>query len=256
MKKIRIYSWNVNGIRAVARKGFVEWLGAESPDALCLQETKAHPEQLDDDIRSPEGYHAYWNNPPRKGYAGVSVYTRTEPSSVEDDFPPSDFDTEGRMLKLQIGDFVLLNVYFPNGGMGPERLGYKLDFYEKFLKYIDGIESRNIVICGDFNTAHKPIDLARPKQNEMFSGFLPEERAWLDKLVSHGYVDTFRHFNDEPGQYTWWDYKSRSRERNVGWRIDYFFVTEKFLPRVKDAFILSEVTGSDHCPVGIEIDQK
>lgn len=250
---MKIVSWNVNGIRAIAGKGFLGFLSKESPDILCLQETKAHPEQLGEDLLAPKGYKTYWNHPERKGYAGVCVYTKTEPDSIEKDFGVKSFDTEGRMLMLEYKDFMLLNVYFPNGGSGPERLKYKLDFYDKFLKFADKVKNRNIIICGDINTAHKAIDLARPKQNEMVSGFLPEERAWMDKLVSHGYVDTFRRFHEEPEQYSWWDYKTRSRERNVGWRIDYFFVTEKFLPKVKDAFIMQEVTGSDHCPVGIEI---
>jgi exodeoxyribonuclease-3 len=250
---MNILSWNVNGIRSIADKGFLEWLSRESPDILCVQETKAHPEQLNGAIRSPKGYHAYWNNPKRRGYAGVAVFTKEKPASAKNDFPPASFDTEGRALILDYKDFVLMNVYFPNGSMGPDRLAYKLDFYEKFLKYLNGMKGRNIIVCGDVNTAHREIDLARPKENAMFSGFLPEERAWIDKLVSRGYVDTFRHFDPEPGQYTWWDYKTRSRERNVGWRIDYFFVNKKFLPRVKNAFIMQEVMGSDHCPVGIEV---
>ncbi len=250
---MRILSWNVNGIRAVSTKGFHEWFSEESPGILCLQETKAYPEQLDAALLAPEGYKTYWNNPKRKGYAGVSVFTGNKPTAVEKDFPPGSFDTEGRALILYFKDFILINVYFPNGAAGPIRLEYKLDFYERFLKFVDGLKNRNIIICGDVNTAHKEIDLARPKQNKNNSGFLPVERKWLDKLVSHGYVDTFRHFNKDPEQYTWWDYKTRARERNVGWRIDYFFVTNELLPRVKDAFILADVVGSDHCPVGIEI---
>ncbi|MEA3489760.1 MAG: exodeoxyribonuclease III [Candidatus Omnitrophota bacterium] len=250
---MKILSWNVNGIRSVARKGFLGWLVKEEPDILCLQETKAFPEQLEPPLKTPDGYSTYWNNPGRKGYAGVAVFTKKEPVSVRDDFPPASFDTEGRVLVLDYRDFILINVYFPNGGMGPSRLEYKLDFYERFLEYIDGVKRRDILVCGDFNTAHKEIDLARPKQNEMFSGFLPVERKWMDKFVEHGYVDIFRNFNGDPGQYTWWDYKSRSRERNVGWRIDYFFVTEEMLPRVKDAFLMPEVQGADHCPVGIEL---
>ena len=250
---MKIISWNVNGIRAVAQKGFIEWLAGESPDVLCLQETKATPDQLSEPILSPKGYTTYWNSPQKKGYAGVAVFAKKKPASVKADFPPASFDTEARALILDFKDFILMNVYFPNGGMGPARLRYKLDFYDAFLEYVDSLKNRKIIICGDFNTAHKEIDLARPKQNEIFSGFLPVEREWLDKFVSHGYADTFRRFNDEGGNYTWWDYKTRSRERNVGWRIDYFFVTEKLLPRLKDAFIMPDVQGSDHCPVGIEL---
>lgn len=252
-KPLRIISWNVNGLRSVAEKGFSEWLAKESPHILCLQETKAHPEQLSPEVSAPKGYRAFWNNPNRRGYAGVAVFTRPEPVSVEYDFAKSGFDTEGRALIADYGDFILINVYFPNGRMSPERLAYKMEFYERFLAFTDKIKNRNIVICGDVNTAHTAIDLARPRQNEMLSGFLPEERAWMDEFVSHGYVDTFRHFNKEAGQYTYWDYKSGARSRNVGWRIDYFFVTEKLLPKVRKAFIMPEVMGSDHCPVGIEL---
>ncbi|MGB2630930.1 MAG: exodeoxyribonuclease III [Candidatus Omnitrophota bacterium] len=250
---MRILSWNVNGLRAVLDKGFLDWLKKDSPDILCLQETKAEPDQLPASVVSPRGYNAYWNNPGRKGYAGVSVFSGKKPKSVKVDFSARTFDTEGRALILDLKDFILINVYFPNGRMGPDRLKYKLEFYDRFLKYVDGIKKRNIVICGDFNTAHEEIDLARPKENEMFSGFLPAERKWMDKFISHGYVDTFRHFNKEGGNYSYWDYKGRARQRNVGWRLDYFFVTEKFLSRVKTAFIMTEVMGSDHCPVGIEI---
>ncbi len=252
-KNLRILSWNVNGIRSVAGKGFLEWLSKESSDILCLQETRAYPEQLDPSLISPAGYTTYWNNPPRKGYAGVAVFTRGKPASVEKDFSAGSFDTEGRALVLDCSDFVLINVYFPNGRMSSGRLEYKLRFYDRFLEFVDGMKNRNIVVCGDFNTAHKAIDLARPEENEMFSGFLPVERKWIDKFISHGFVDIFRHFNREAGQYTYWDFKSRARERNIGWRIDYFFVTEELLPRVKDAFIMPEVYGSDHCPIGIEL---
>ncbi|MDP8299102.1 MAG: exodeoxyribonuclease III [Candidatus Tantalella remota] len=250
---MRLISWNVNGIRAIKGKGFLEWFEKESPDILCVQETKALPEQLDTDLLEPDGYKTYWNNPNRKGYAGVAVFSKKEPLSVETDFSSGRLDTEGRCLTLHFKDFVLKTCYFPNGGGSPERLKYKLDFYKKFLKHVDGIKNRNIIICGDVNTAHKEIDLARPKQNEMFSGFLPEERAWMDKFVCHGYVDTFRECCAEGENYSWWDYKTRSRERNVGWRIDYFFITEKLKGRLKDAFIMTDVFGSDHCPVGIEI---
>ena len=249
---MKILSWNVNGIRALAEKGFLKWFEKESPDILCLQETKAQPDQLDESIVKPKGYTSYWNSPVRKGYAGVAVYTKKKPLSVKKDFGPASFDTEGRALILEYKDFLLMNVYFPNGRMGTGRLEYKLTFYEEFLKFTSGIKGRDIVICGDFNTAHKEIDLARPKENQMFSGFLPEEREWMDRFTAHGFIDTFRNFNKEGKNYTWWDYKSRARQRNVGWRIDYFFIGKKALPRLKNAFIMPEVKGSDHCPIGIE----
>ncbi|MFH1836632.1 MAG: exodeoxyribonuclease III [Candidatus Omnitrophota bacterium] len=250
---MKMISWNVNGIRAAQGKGFLEWLRKEDPDILCVQETKARPEQLDENIDPPEGYKAYWNYPARKGYAGVAVFTKKEPISVEKDFSAGRLDTEGRTLVLHFDEFVLINTYFPNGGARPERLEYKLKFYEKFLKFTDTLKGKPLIMCGDLNTAHKEIDLARPKQNEMVSGFLPVERKWIDKFIAHGNVDIFRHFHKEAENYTWWDYKTASRERNVGWRIDYFFVTENMVPKIKDSFIMKDVMGSDHCPVGIEI---
>ena len=253
MKETKILCWNVNGIRAAQRHGFLEWLYRESLDMLCVQETKAHPEQLDRDLQEPHGYHAYWNYPERKGYSGVATFTREKPLRVQNDLGVQDFDIEGRVIISEYPQFILFNVYFPNGKRDEIRLKYKMDFYEVFLDFVEPLRQKGekLIICGDFNTAHKEIDLARPKENENVSGFLPMERAWMDKLVAHGYIDTFRHFNKEPNQYTWWDLKSRARERNVGWRIDYFFVTENLLSSVSKAFIMPEVMGSDHCPIGI-----
>jgi len=258
MSSVKILCWNVNGIRAVRGRGFLEWLQQESPNILCLQETKAHLEQLDKDLREPYGYHTYWNYPERKGYSGVATYTKTEPVNVRYGFESAGLDLEGRVIITEYADFLLMNVYFPNGKMGEERLKYKLDFYEAFLRFADSLKTKGtkLIICGDFNTAHKEIDLARPKENAHVSGFLPVERAWMDKFVAHGYVDTFRYFNKEPNQYTWWDMKTRARERNVGWRIDYLFVTENLLPAVSNAFIMPEITGSDHCPAGIMLNGK
>jgi exodeoxyribonuclease-3 len=253
MAEIEILCWNVNGIRALKNKGFLEWLREKSPDIVCFQETKARPDQLGPDLKEPDGYRTYWNYPEKKGYGGVATFTKTEPVNVKYAFNDVSLDLEGRVIVTEYTDFLLMNIYFPNGKMGPDRLKYKMDFYDAFLEYADWLKSKGskLIICGDVNTAHKEIDIARPKDNERVSGFLPEERAWIDKFISHGYVDTFRHFNKEPGQYTWWDLKTRARERNVGWRIDYFFVTENLMPAVSSAFILPEVTGSDHCPIGI-----
>lgn len=253
MKETKILCWNVNGIRAAQRHGFLEWLYRESLDILCLQETKAHPEQLGRDLQEPHDYNTYWNYPERKGYSGVATFTREKPLRVQNDFGVQDFDIEGRVIISEYPQFILFNVYFPNGKKDESRLRYKIDFYDVFLDFVESLRQKGekLIICGDFNTAHKEIDLARPKENENVSGFLPIERAWMDKLVAHGYIDTFRHFNKEPNQYTWWDLKSRARERNVGWRIDYFFVTENLLGSVSKAFIMPEVMGSDHCPIGI-----
>jgi exodeoxyribonuclease-3 len=255
-RRLRILSWNVNGIRAAMRKGLLEWLAEDRPDVLCVQETKAAPDQLPEPVLEPEGFRSYWNSGERRGYSGVATYLRQDPDSVEYSFGCPEFDREGRVVITTQRGFRLYNVYFPNGKQSRERLKYKLDFYDALLEHLDreASQGRRLVICGDYNTAHKEIDLARPKPNERVSGFLPVERKWMDRLVEHGFVDTFRMFHpDEPGQYTWWDLMTRARERNVGWRIDYFFVSENVRRSVASAFILPEVRGSDHCPVGIEL---
>ena len=256
MNTVRALSWNVNGLRGVQKKGFLDWLSRELPDILCLQETKAAPEQLPESLTQVDGYHAYFSSAERKGYSGVALYTKPKPKGVTNGFGIEAFDKEGRVLIADYGDFVLFNIYFPNGRTSHERLKYKMEFYDAFLAFVDRVrgEGRSIVVCGDLNTAHKEIDLARPKGNERLSGFLPEERAWVDRFLGHGYVDIFRRFNTQPEQYTYWDQVTRARERNVGWRIDYFFVDEDFAGRVRSADILPDVMGSDHCPVGIDID--
>jgi exodeoxyribonuclease-3 len=254
-KETRLLSWNVNGIRAIRKKGFLEWLQDDSPDVLCVQETKVQPDQIEDALKEPAGYHTWWAFPEKKGYGGVALYSKAEPKSVSYDFG-GGFDVEGRVIIAEYPDFTLFNIYFPNGKQGDERLAYKMKFYDIFLDYADSLKrtGKKIIVCGDVNTAHKEIDLARPGPNSKVSGFLPQERAWIDKFVSHGYVDTFRHFDDRPEQYSWWDMKTGARARNIGWRIDYFFVSENLLPSLKSAFILSEVMGSDHCPVGITLE--
>ncbi len=253
MAEIKILCWNVNGIRAIKNKGFLEWLQKESPDIICLQETKVQPDQLNDDLTHPDGYRTYWNYSDKKGYGGVATFSKIEPVNARYSFEGIRLDLEGRVVITEYKDFTLMNIYFPNGKQGSDRLKYKMDFYDAFLDYADSQKARGnkLVICGDYNTAHKEIDIARPKENEKVSGFLPMEREWMDKLLSHGYIDTFRHFSKEPNQYSWWDLKTRARERNVGWRIDYFFITENLLPALSGAFIMSEVMGSDHCPIGI-----
>ena len=255
MKEINIACWNVNGIRAMEKKGFVEWLQRESPDILCLQETKVQPEQLTREMQQPAGYHACWNFPERKGYSGVATFSKEKPIKVQNGFGIERFDVEGRVIITQHPDFTLFNIYFPNGKMNEERLSYKMDFYHAFLDFAYSVKAKGekLIICGDFNTAHKEIDLARPSENENVSGFLPMERVWMDEFVAHGFVDAFRHFNKEPNHYTWWSLRTRARERNTGWRLDYFFVTENMLDSVTEASILSNVTGSDHCPVGIKL---
>jgi exodeoxyribonuclease-3 len=247
---MKLLCWNVNGIRAAEKKGFIPWFFKESPDILCLQEIKATPDQLSPQLRNIPGYHTFWNPAEKKGYSGVATFSKSKPLSIKKGFGREEFDSEGRILITTFPSFTLFNIYFPNGKKNKERLQYKLDFYDEFLNYA---ENHHIIVCGDFNTAHKEIDLSRPKENEHISGFLPIERAWIDTFIDHGYVDTFRQFNTEPNQYSWWDLKTGARARNVGWRIDYFFVNKEFLPKVKNASIFPQVMGSDHCPVGIEI---
>lgn len=252
---MKIISWNVNGIRAAAKKGLVDWIKQEKPDILCLQETKAEEDQLDDSIKNIEGYKSYFCWGEKKGYSGVAIYSKVEPIKVVRSFGADKFDNEGRILIADYKDFKLINIYFPNGAASKERLDYKMDFYEAFLDYLKGLleSDEKIIICGDVNTAHTEIDLSRPKENENTSGFLPLERAWIDKLVASGFIDSFRMFNKDGKNYTWWDVKTRARARNVGWRIDYFFISENTRDKIKAAFIMSDVMGSDHCPIGIEI---
>jgi len=256
---MKLYCWNTNGIRAAVKHGMLDWLLQTSPDILCVQETKvSDPESvLDKKVLSPEGYSSYWNWPKeKKGYSGVAVYTKQKPDRVETALGKDELDQEGRVLIAHYPAFTLLNVYFPNGKQGPERLAYKMGFYDAYLDLCDSLKKKkkNLIMCGDFNTAHKEIDLTRPKENETVSGFLPRERAWIDKYVSHGFHDTLRMFHPGPNLYTWWDMKTRARERNVGWRIDYIYVCSDLKAKVKDAFIAAEVTGSDHCPIGVVVD--
>lgn len=250
---MKIISWNVNGIRAVHKKGQFERILEEKPDILCIQETKAHPDQLPLEVLKPEGYFSYFHFPSiKKGYSGVAIYTKEQPMEVVNDLGIEEMDQEGRLIMAKYKDFILINCYFPNGGGAPERLEYKLSFYDHFLKYVEKLRKKNphIIFCGDVNVAHHEIDLARPKENVTHVGFLPIERKWMDKLIEHDWVDIYRHFYpDKTGAYTYWDQKSFARERNVGWRIDYFFITKEYLRTVKKIDILDHILGSDHCPI-------
>ena len=252
---MRIISWNVNGLRAAVKKGFLDWVEQDDPDILCLQEVRARRNQLPDEVQKIDGYSDYISEAEKKGYSGVATYSRPEPVEVSKTFC-SKFDPEGRLLMARYPEFVLFNVYFPNGKSSQQRLDYKLEFYDTFLDTVSELleDGEEIIICGDVNTAHKPIDLARPEANKTTSGFLPEEREWIDRLLETGFTDTFRMFNEEGDNYSFWDYRTRARERNVGWRLDYFFASDNLVDRIGDAFILSDVYGSDHCPVGIEMD--
>ena len=254
ISSLSLISWNVNGIRAAQRKGFLEWLHHHRYSIVCLQETKiSHPDQLSKSLAQPDGYFAYFHcATEKKGYSGTAVYTREEPLEVKTFFGvDSLLSREGRMMEVHFRDFVLLNIYFPNGGSGEERLRYKMRFYAEFLMYISDLvaQGKHVVFCGDVNTAHREIDLARPKENQKTSGFLSEERAWMDDLLAAGFVDVFRKTYPEQVRYSWWDMKTRARERNIGWRIDYFFADKEFSSRVNDTEYLTDIPGSDHCPV-------
>lgn len=246
----KFLSWNVNGIRALEKKGFAETVQELDPDILAIQETKANSEQLSDPLININGYTSYWFSAEKKGYSGVGIYAKEEPLNILYGMGMPKHDQEGRVLTLEYKDFYLINVYFPNSQHGLARLDYKLQFDNDLLKFVSNLAKRkSVVICGDFNVAHKEIDLANPKQNEKNAGFTPEERAWMDTFLAAGYMDTFRMFNKEPDQYSWWSYRFNARSKNIGWRIDYFCVDAKSKKRVLDAAILSDVMGSDHCPV-------
>jgi exodeoxyribonuclease-3 len=252
-----IVSFNVNGLRAILKKKFKEWFENQKPDVLCLQEIKADKTQINlDEFLNLEDYHIYWNSAERKGYSGVLVLSKKKPEEIGFGTGVEKFDQEGRLIRLKYHDFTLFNVYFPNGKSTEERLQFKLEYYNVFLELCEELRKNGeeLIITGDFNTAHKDIDLANPKANEKYSGFLPIERQWLDKLLEKGYIDTFRHFfPDTIEKYTWWTYRFNARKKNIGWRIDYFFVTEGLIDRVEKSIILSDVYGSDHAPILLRI---
>ena len=250
---MKIISWNVNGIRAVYRKNFLKWMRKINPDILCLQEIKAQEEQIPEELVKPRGYHAYFNFAERKGYSGVAIYTKKRPLKVEYKLGLKRFDQEGRILKLKYPVFTLINLYFPHGAHDKRNLVYKLKVYNYFINYLKKIQDKNIILIGDFNIAHKEIDLARPKDNEDNIMFTPEERRQIDRIIELGLIDTFREFNKKGGNYTWWSYKFNAREKNLGWRLDYVFVSKTMIQKIKESFILNKVIYSDHCPIGIGI---
>lgn len=273
---MKIISWNVNGLRANVKKGGFDWLLNQDVDIFCVQETKAHPDDLPKEILSPTGYFSYFDHSKlRKGYSGVAVWTKEKPEKVEYGLGIPELNQEGRFLELHfksssprsdlksekrsdLDDFVLINCYFPNGGGGPDRLEYKLKFYDAFLNHIEKLKKsgKNVIFCGDVNTAHNEVDLARPKENEKNTGFLRIERDWLDKITKLGWIDTFRYLHPQKsGAYTWWDMKTFARDRNVGWRLDYLFISPSLLPKLKKSEILDNVYGSDHCPVELEMSE-
>jgi exodeoxyribonuclease III len=252
---MRILSWNVNGLRAAVKKDFIGFLESDNPDIIGLQETKLQEEQIPKEINELEGYNKFWNCAEKKGYSGVALFTKEKPLEVTYSLGEERFDREGRVIIAHFEKFSLINCYFPNGQMNDDRLKYKLDFYDRMLEVMQEIRNsgRNLIVFGDVNTAHKPIDLANPKANEKYSGFLPIERAWIDKIVADNWTDTYRYFDESAEKYTWWTYRSNARSRNIGWRIDYFFADSNYMKNIKNAFILHEIYGSDHCPLGIEL---
>lgn len=254
IKHLKLFSWNVNGIRALEKKGFSSWLQTCGADIVMLQETKCSQEQLSDALCKPEGFHAEWCAAEKKGYSGVATFSRT-PAAAARGLGNSRFDSEGRVLISTFSSFILINTYFPSGSSGMERVGFKLEFYRHFLDIVRGYMARGerVIIAGDVNTAFAEIDLARPRENRKTSGFLPEERAALGEFFAAGLVDTFRHIRPTEAKYSWWSQVTNARERNIGWRLDYFLVSPNLLPYVVDADIHPDVLGSDHCPVSLTL---
>ena len=253
---MKIITYNVNGIRAALGKGFIQWLAAAAPDVLCLQETKAQPGQIPEEEFRALGYDCYWHSAEKKGYSGVGILTRTRPDQVITGMGMPEYDREGRFIRADFGSLSVVSVYHPSGTTGEERQDFKMEWLEDYLDYVNRLkESRpDLVLSGDYNICHKPIDIHDPIRNANSSGFLPEERAWMDRFLAAGYVDTFRVFNDQPHQYTWWSYRAGARQRNLGWRIDYHMVTDSLKPLLQSARILPEALHSDHCPVALNID--
>lgn len=252
---MKLISWNVNGLRACGKGGFLKWFEQEGADIVAVQEIKATPEQLDDHHRNPMKYHSYWHPAKKPGYSGLAVFSKTEPVSVQIGIGDEEIDREGRVMILKYPQFTLINSYFPNSQREHRRLPYKLSFCNKMLNLTESLRAKgeNLLLCGDFNIAHKEIDLKNPKSNKNNAGFLPEERAWMDQFIDAGYADVFRQFEPGPDHYTWWSYRPCVREKNVGWRLDYFVANSEFKDRLKSAFHRCEVRGSDHCPVGMEL---
>jgi exodeoxyribonuclease III len=246
---MRLLSWNVNGVRAVLKKGFIDFVKKERPDVLCLQETKSAEIQI-----GLDGYYKHWNSAKKAGYAGTAVFTKIKPNNVSYGIGAPEHDNEGRVIVLEFESFQLINVYTPNSGRGLPRHDYRQKWDKDFLDFVLKLEKHKpVVICGDLNVAHTEIDLANPKENKRNAGFTIEERVGFTRLLDAGYLDTFREFNKEPGNYTWWGMWNNLRQRNIGWRVDYFVISKKLRPMLKNAFILTDVKGSDHCPAGIEL---
>lgn len=253
---VKIITYNVNGIRSAISKGWIHWLKATSPDIICLQEIKATPDQIDPTPIRKLGYDLYWYPAQKKGYSGVAIFSKIKPDHVEYGCGIKKYDDEGRVLRLDFGDVSVMSVYMPSGSSGEDRQAFKMVWLADFQKYIDGLKKKRpkLIICGDYNICHKPIDIHNPKSNANSSGFLPEEREWIDSFMKTGFIDTFRLFNKEPHNYTWWSFRANSRTKNLGWRIDYVLISDILGKKLKRAAILAEAIHSDHCPVMVELD--
>jgi exodeoxyribonuclease-3 len=254
----KFLSYNVNGIRAAMTKDWINWLKSVNPDVVCLQETKVQPDQLDLSEFEKLGYKTYWFSAQKKGYSSVAIFSKTEPDHVEYGCGIPKYDDEGRILRADFGDFSVLSCYFPSGSSGEDRQDFKMDFLADFQPYIDNLKKtrKKLLISGDVNICHEAIDIHNPVSNKNSSGFLPEERAWVTGFLKTGFVDTFRHLNKEPGNYTWWSYRFSARKKNLGWRIDYHLISENLLPQLKKSEILADAVHSDHCPILLELDVK
>ena len=253
---MKIISYNVNGIRAALKKDFVGWLQKENPDIICLQETKANKEQVETNLISDLGYHLFWFSAQKKGYSGVAIFSKQKPDRVIEGIGIEKYDFEGRMIRADFGNFTLINSYFPSGTTGTVRQDFKMEYLADVQKFIDELkkERPNILLCGDYNICHKPIDISKPENKKGVSGFLPEEREWVTNFIDSGFIDSFRMFDDSADKYSWWSYRAGSRTKNLGWRIDYHMVSEPLRSKIKSAKILSDIVHSDHCPILVELD--
>lgn len=250
------YSFNLNGVRSALKKGFKDWILEEQPDVISIQETKAQAEQIDVALFESLGYECFIHSAEKKGYSGVAVLTKIPPSKVEIGIGINEFDKEGRLLRIDFGDISLINSYFPSGTTGNIRQEVKMNYLSAFYRFVNELkkERPNIIVAGDFNICHKAIDISKPEKKKGVSGFLPEEREWVSEFLDSGFIDSFRHFNNEPNQYSWWSYRAGSRAKNLGWRLDYHMVSENMINRLKNAKIHQNIILSDHCPVSIEIE--
>ncbi len=252
----KIISYNVNGIRAAMTKGFMDWLKTVNPDIVCIQETKAQPDQIPVFEFQEAGYHTYAFSAQKKGYSSVAILSKIEPDNVIYGMGIEKYDNEGRFLRADFGDISVVSVYHPSGSSGDERQAFKMVWYEDFTNYIEELKKSrpNLILCGDYNVCHKAIDIHDPVRNATSSGFLPEERAWMESFLQTGFIDSFRYFNNQPKNYTWWSYRANARSKNLGWRIDYQLITKSLEKQLKRAVILPDAMHSDHCPIMIEID--